>query len=149
MPLVECAPVRTIGHCALEQLLGVVGDRWSLQVVTALLCGPMRTTELVAALAPVSTRTLADRLKRLESAGVLTRQAYAEAPPRVEYALTARGRSLEPALLALRQAAHEWGDVVCDGRPCNSCDGVSHSHPTAGHDDHVRHVSTPVDVTLL
>ena len=150
VPLVECAPVRTIGHCALEELLGVVGDRWSLQVVMALLRGPMRTTELVAALAPVSTRTLADRLKRLEAAGVLTRHAYAEAPPRVEYALTSRGRCLEPALLALRQAALAWGDVECDGHPCNSCDGVPHSRATAHHDgEQSRNVSTPVDVTLL
>lgn len=115
----------------------------------ALLRGPMRTTELVATLAPVSTRTLADRLKRLESAGVLTRHAFAEAPPRVEYALTGRGRSLEPALLALRQAAHTWGDVECDGRPCNSCDGTPHSRAAHHDGDHARGVSAPVDVTLL
>ncbi|MBK6315968.1 MAG: helix-turn-helix transcriptional regulator [Blastocatellia bacterium] len=133
----------------MEQLLGVVGDRWSLQVVMALLCGPMRTTELVAALAPVSTRTLADRLKRLETAGVLTRHAYAEAPPRVEYALTSRGRALEPALLALRQAALEWADVECDGRPCNSCDGAPHSHAVTHRDGDRIRSTAPVDVTLL
>ncbi len=115
----------------------------------ALLCGPMRTTELVAALAPVSTRTLADRLKRLETAGVLTRHAYAEAPPRVEYALTSRGRALEPALLALRQAALEWGDVECDGRPCNSCDGAPHSHAVTHRDGDRIRSTAPVDVTLL
>lgn len=148
VPLVECASVRTIGHCALEQLLGIVGDRWSLQVVMALLKGPMRTTELVATLAPVSTRTLADRLKRLESAGVLVRQAFAEAPPRVEYSLTGRGRSLEPALSALRQAASAWGDVDCDGRRCNACDGVP-SSPAPRDGELVRVAPIPVDVTLL
>lgn len=149
-PLVECATVRAKGHCELEQLLGVVGDRWSLQVVTALLRGPLRTTELVSALAPVSTRTLADRLKRLETAGVLSRQAFAEAPPRVEYSLTERGLSLETAIAALRQAAISWSEAGCNGSPCNACDGAGHSRePSPKASEAARVTSAPVDVTLL
>ena len=134
----------------MEQLLGVVGDRWSLQLLTALLRGPMRTSELVSTLAPVSTRTLADRLKRLELAGVLTRHAYAEAPPRVEYELTDRGRALEPALFALRQAARRWSELSCSGEPCHVCDGAAHEHPPVPRDrDQSRAVHATVDVTLL
>ena len=72
-------------ECAFEQIVELVGDRWSLLLIGALLGGPRRTTELASALAPISTRTLAERLKRLEAAGVLTRRAYAEAPPRVDW----------------------------------------------------------------
>ena len=61
--------------CAFEEIVEVIGDRWSLLLVNALLPGPRRTTELATRLAPISTRTLAERLKRLEAAGVLTRHA--------------------------------------------------------------------------
>ena len=91
--------------CGVEKIVEIIGDRWSLLLIGALLRGPRRTTELAAALAPISTRTLAERLKRLEGAGLLTRRAYAEAPPRVEYELTSRGRELRTVLHALHRAA--------------------------------------------
>ncbi len=61
--------------------------------------------EMSRPLAGISPKTLTDRLRHLEAHGVLIRHAYAEVPPRVEYRLTDRGRSLEPVLLAL----WEWG----------------------------------------
>ena len=93
--------------CAFESLVELVGDRWSLYLIGALLEGPRRTTELASMLAPISTRTLADRLKRLESAGALLRRAYAEAPPRVEYELTEKGEALLPIIDAMREFGHD------------------------------------------
>ena len=63
-----------------------------------LLTGTKRFGELRRSLVAVSPRTLTQRLKELEDAGVLKRTIYAEIPPRVEYALTDKGRSLSPIL---------------------------------------------------
>lgn len=135
--------------CAFEQIVDVVGDRWSLLLVGALLNGPRRTTELASLLAPISTRTLAERLKRLEAAGLLTRRAYPEAPPRVEYELTERGLELRHVLMALRNAAVVWEMHDCDEDSCGVCSSpcevaVARDHTPA---EPVR--VRAVDITLL
>jgi DNA-binding HxlR family transcriptional regulator len=108
--------------CAFEQVVELIGDRWSLLLIGVLLGGPRRTTELATLLAPISTRTLAERLKRLDAAGVLVRHAYAEAPPRVEYELTPRGYDLRPVLAALRRTAAAWDHLDCSKESCRLCD---------------------------
>jgi DNA-binding HxlR family transcriptional regulator len=139
--------------CGVEKIVEIVGDRWSLLLIGALLRGPKRTTELAAALAPISTRTLAERLKRLEGAGVLTRRAYAEAPPRVEYELTARGRELRHVLHALHRAAAVWEMEDCTKATCVVCDDVAADvlppKARAAHAEHATARRQSVDVTLL
>jgi DNA-binding HxlR family transcriptional regulator len=137
--------------CAFEAIVDLVGDRWSLLLIGALLDGPRRTTELASHLAPISTRTLAERLKRLESAGVLVRRAYAEAPPRVEYTLTDRGHELRPVLAALRRAACGWEHHDCREDACRLCATLEPEPPIevapTAPEPLVRRAS--VDVTLL
>ncbi len=136
--------------CAFEQIVELIGDRWSLLLIGVLLNGPRRTTELAALLAPISTRTLAERLKRLEACGLLTRHAYAEAPPRVEYELTVRGHELRPVLTALRRAASAWHDVDCRKTDCRLCGfdtGVENVEVPPAPEPLVKRAS--VDVTLL
>jgi DNA-binding HxlR family transcriptional regulator len=82
-----------------------VGDRWSLQVVEALLAGPLRYGELAAAVTGIAPNILADRLRRLERAGILLGTPYSARPVRLEYALTADGRELAGALRLLA----DWG----------------------------------------
>jgi DNA-binding HxlR family transcriptional regulator len=82
-----------------------VGDRWSPRIVEALLPGPLRYGELQADVAGIAPNILADRLRRLETDGLLTATAYAERPPRFEYRLTAEGRALAGALRLLA----DWG----------------------------------------
>lgn len=82
-----------------------VGDRWSPQIVAALLTGPLRYGELQAAVVGIAPNILADRLRRLEADGLLASSAYAERPPRFEYRLTAEGRALAGALRLLA----DWG----------------------------------------
>jgi len=82
-----------------------VGDRWSLQVVEALLAGPLRYSELATAVAGIAPNILADRIRRLERAGLLTGTPYSQRPLRLEYALTADGRELAGALRLLA----DWG----------------------------------------
>ena len=99
-------PARRTSVCPVEHTLSVVGGTWSTLVVRDLLGGRKRFGELRSSLGRVSPKTLAENLRRLEDQGLLTRHAYAEMPPRVEYELTDHGRSLEPVLSAL----WEWGE---------------------------------------
>lgn len=92
-------------YCGLARALELVGERWALLIVRNLIVRPRRYTELQTGLAGIPTNVLATRLKELEQAGIVERQV-APAPARgVVYALTAVGRSLEPALLSLAR----WG----------------------------------------
>jgi DNA-binding HxlR family transcriptional regulator len=100
--------------CPITRTLQAVEGRWATLIVRELLVhGPRRFGELRAALPGISPKTLTAQLRHLEAAGVLTRHAFAEVPPRVEYRPTARGRSLEPILLAM----WEWGydELTPDG----------------------------------
>ena len=78
----------------LDAALARVGDRWSLLVVEALLGGPQRFNDLLAAVPGVATNVLSQRLKRLESESVVIARPYSERPPRFSYELTAAGTEL-------------------------------------------------------
>jgi DNA-binding HxlR family transcriptional regulator len=73
-------------------------------VIHWLLQRKMRFNELQRALGPITHRTLSRTLKEMESDGLVERRDHGEIPPRVDYSLTARGRSIEPVLVAM----HEW-----------------------------------------
>ena len=85
--------------------LEVVGYKWALLIVRELLDGPRRFTQISRALPDANQKMITARLRELEAAGVVSRVAYAEVPPRVEYSLTPRGRALRPVVDALRS----WG----------------------------------------
>jgi DNA-binding HxlR family transcriptional regulator len=89
----------------LDAALARVGDRWSLLVVEALLGGPQRFNDLLAAIPGVATNVLSQRLKRLESEAVVVARPYSERPPRFSYELTAAGAELAGALRLLAS----WG----------------------------------------
>ncbi|WP_426362451.1 winged helix-turn-helix transcriptional regulator [Streptomyces sp. E-08] len=78
----------------MRNVLARVGDRWTVLVVTTLAEGPLRFTALHERIDGVSQRMLSQTLRALTRDGLVTRTAYAEMPPRVEYALTPLGRSL-------------------------------------------------------
>jgi DNA-binding HxlR family transcriptional regulator len=90
---------------AVERSLGLVGLKWTLLIVRDLLGGPRRFTEIERSLRRANPKMIATRLRELEQTGLVSRTAYAEVPPRVEYALTERGRALRPVIEALR----DWG----------------------------------------
>jgi DNA-binding HxlR family transcriptional regulator len=87
----------------LARALDVVGPKWTLLIVQELLAGARRFTEIERALGDANPKMVTARLRELEAAGLVSRRTYAEVPPRVEYALTARGRALRPAIDALRR----------------------------------------------
>src|SRR5947207_15545872 len=75
----------------LEAALERVGDRWSLLIVEALLDGPRRFNDLIAAVPGIAPNILTDRLRRLERARVVVARRYSERPARLAYALSAEG----------------------------------------------------------
>lgn len=82
-------------------MLDRIGDKWSVLVVLSLLGGPRRFTELRTAIGGVTPRVLTKILRVMERDGMLTRQIFAEVPPRVEYTLTPLGRSLREPIEAI------------------------------------------------
>jgi DNA-binding HxlR family transcriptional regulator len=100
MEEVKWTPARSYGQfCGLARALDAVGDRWSLLIVRELLLGPMRYGELVASLGGIATNLLADRLRSLESCGVIERRLGPTSG--VVYALTPWGSQLREAIEAL------------------------------------------------
>lgn len=91
--------------CPIEMTLTLISNRWKVLILWDLLDGVKRFGELKNLLGGVSQKVLTANLRQMEEAGLLTRTAYAEVPPRVEYALTETGRSLRPVL----EAMLEWG----------------------------------------
>jgi DNA-binding HxlR family transcriptional regulator len=92
--------------CPVANALDVVGDRWTLLVVRDLLRGKKRFGELAASSERIPTNILAERLKRLERAGLVEMTPYSAHPPRFEYALTPAGRELRPVLSAVAAWGH-------------------------------------------
>jgi len=100
MEEVKWKRARSYGQfCGLARALDAVGDRWSLLIVRELLLGPMRYSELVASLGGIATNLLADRLRNLESCGVIERRLGETSG--VVYALTPWGSELREAIDAL------------------------------------------------
>jgi DNA-binding HxlR family transcriptional regulator len=89
-------------RCPLANVLDVVGDRWTLLVLRDLLfAGKARFAQLQHSPEAIPTNLLADRLRRLEEAGLITKSPYQQAPIRYEYKPTARGADFLPALREL------------------------------------------------
>src|SRR5512134_895915 len=97
--------------CPVASVLDIVGDKWTLIVVRDLFLGKHRYGEFQASPEAIPTNILAERLKRLEAAGLIKKEFYQDNPPRAEYFLTSRGADLRPILLAMR----EWGKRYIPG----------------------------------
>ena len=84
--------------CPAETTLAVIGGRWKPVIVYHLLRGTMRYSELRGVIPKVTHKMLTEQLRELEEDGILTRRIYPEVPPRVQYQLTALGKTLGPLL---------------------------------------------------
>ena len=91
-------------HHAVE----LIGSRWSGAIISRLLGGRARFNELRAAIPEISDRMLSERLRVLECEGLVTRTVVPEAPVRVEYELTPKGRALEASIDAIGKWATRW-----------------------------------------
>lgn len=88
----------------LSPVLDVFAARWKAEILWHLRDGPRRFNELRRLVAPVSQKMLATQLRALERDGLVTRKQYAEVPARVEYSVTALGRSVYPVL----EQVYQW-----------------------------------------
>jgi DNA-binding HxlR family transcriptional regulator len=86
----------------------VICGKWTLLLVRDLAEGRSRFCELERSLAGISPRTLSLRLRALEEEGVVERHSFSEVPPRVEYALTDKGRALLPIIDGMRTYGTQW-----------------------------------------
>ncbi|KAB1089262.1 helix-turn-helix transcriptional regulator [Neorhizobium galegae] len=104
-----CAPTAAdLGQFRLA--VGSIIGKWKIEILWVLLPGPLRFGELRRALPGITQHMLTAQLRALEADRLLIRTAYAEIPPRVDYALTARALALKPIFLGLTewaQSAHE------------------------------------------
>jgi DNA-binding HxlR family transcriptional regulator len=124
-------PEGFVADCQARLAFDLFSHNWNAVVVFALREGPRRPGELRAAIGGISPKVLTETLRRLERTGLVAREAFAEAPPRVEYALTGLGRSL----LEPMRAFGRWSELHADevvaaleradeaSRPANSIPG--------------------------
>ena len=102
----------------------LLGDTWSLLIICELLEGTKRFGEIQEGLGKINPQTLSGRLKLLEHCGIITRKAYAEIPPRVEYDLTEKGYGVSEIVQALaaygKNYMHEVASEMppCPGEEC-------------------------------
>ena len=94
--------------CAVARAADIIGSKWTALLVHDLSEGPRRFSELRRACPGISPRTLSERLKELEHDELVSRQSFAETPPRVEYELTAKGEALLPIIAAMREFGRSW-----------------------------------------
>jgi DNA-binding HxlR family transcriptional regulator len=97
--------------CPIATTLDMVGDRWSLVIVRDMLNGKRRFAQFLDSPEKITTSVLADRLARLESAGLVEKQAYQASPVRHEYRLTEMGAALRPVL----QETCRWANRYLPG----------------------------------
>ncbi len=92
--------------CPTELAMEVVGGKWKLVILEHLEPGTLRFGQLQRTLPGITARMLTRQLRELEADGLVHRTVHAEVPPKVEYALSDRGRTLTPIIALLRS----WGE---------------------------------------
>jgi DNA-binding HxlR family transcriptional regulator len=100
--------------CPVARTAQIISNKWTPLIIRDLARRERRFTELAKSLAGISPKTLSERLKYLEAEQVVTRQCYAEVPPRVEYALTEKGRALLPIIATMHTYGSTWLRRECD-----------------------------------
>ncbi|HVD09079.1 MAG TPA: helix-turn-helix domain-containing protein [Gaiellaceae bacterium] len=95
-------------QCSVACTADIIGAKWTAVLVHDLSEGARRFSELERACPGISPRTLSERLRVLEEEDFVVRRSYAESPPRVEYELTEKGRSLLRVIEEMRRFGHEW-----------------------------------------
>src|SRR3954468_25027797 len=95
-------------RCPVCRTADIISGKWTLLLIRDLADGSQRFCELERSLEGISPRTLSLRLRALEENGIVERRTYPEVPPRVEYALTEKGRALVPLIEDMRAYGRQW-----------------------------------------
>lgn len=95
--------------CPIEAAINIIGSKWTFLIIRDLLMDEtLRFGDFLRSLENISPKTLSVRLKELEKYGIVNRKVYPEIPPRVEYTLTEKGKSLESIFIELKK----WGLTI-------------------------------------
>lgn len=108
-PLASQASLEPKSGC-IASAMEIIGSKWTALILRDLSSGPKRFSELEKSVGTINPRTLSQRLDDLERHGIVTKNAYAEVPPRIEYTLTKKGEDLVPVLRAMS----DWGNTYYD-----------------------------------
>jgi DNA-binding HxlR family transcriptional regulator len=100
-----CTGPEPIDVMRFQRAIRAITGKWKIEIVCSLVAGPMRFGELRRALPGITQHMLTEQLRDLERNGIVIRTAYAEIPPRVEYALSQAGIDLMPTFATLRDWA--------------------------------------------
>lgn len=102
--------------CPLTRVMAIISSKWALPVMFHLHCaeGPLRFGELRRNIGTVTQKELTRALREFERLGLVDRKVYAEVPPRVEYSLTALGRSLREPITALGDWARKHATQLAE-----------------------------------
>lgn len=111
-----CASIPAEHMAFIRQVLDRVGDKWSMLIIAVLKSGPMRYTDLQRQVPGISQRMLTHTLRQLTEDGLISRTAYAEVPPRVEYALAPLGDGLNAIVRQLIGWAADHHDEIRTNR---------------------------------
>jgi DNA-binding HxlR family transcriptional regulator len=107
----ESSPPTRSACCSLyHRAVELVGKRWTGAILLVLLDGPAHFSEVRGLVPDISDRLLSERLKELEAEAIVERRVLDGSPVRVEYAVTDKGRALEPTVRALKSWARQWLD---------------------------------------
>jgi DNA-binding HxlR family transcriptional regulator len=93
---------------AYHRAVELIGKRWTGAILFVLMDGPARFSEVKGLVPDLSDRLLSERMKELEAEGIVQRRVVDDTPVRVEYALTVKGRALEPVVRSLKLWARTW-----------------------------------------
>ena len=94
-----------VGGCPVSATIRIIGGKWKVVILYLISYEISRFSEIHRLIEGISKKMLAEQLRELESDGIISRKAYAEVPPRVEYAMTEKGLTLRPIIFAMR----DWG----------------------------------------
>jgi DNA-binding HxlR family transcriptional regulator len=103
-----------LADCPTRLAVEIITEKWAAIVLFALSLEPQRPGELAELIGGISGKVLTQTLRRLQSYGLVERHAYAEAPPRVEYSLTALGTTLVEPITMLTAWARDHGEAIVD-----------------------------------
>jgi DNA-binding HxlR family transcriptional regulator len=94
--------------CPVARTAKIIGGKWTILIIRDLASGVKRFNQLERSLHGISPKTLSERLRSLEEEGIIVRQTFAEAPPRVEYSLTEKGQDLVQIIESMRTFGQQW-----------------------------------------
>lgn len=97
----------TYTHCPVEATLDIIGGKWKSIILFRVLEETRRFNELRRLIPALTQRMLTNQLRELERDGLIARKIYAQVPPKVEYSITAFGKTLKPVLVALKNWAEK------------------------------------------